>query len=109
MLVEPDTRIFAKAGAASEAALAAADPGRLTLYEPDLAAVSRAATQNRHGPIEPVARTVVTAAPARRPKRHYTVGRDARLAGLIPHLPVGGRDRLIARAIGVAKVKPVGP
>lgn len=109
VLIEPSataTAIFAKAEIAGRAALEAADPDRVALYGPQLEAVAKAAARQKPGPVDPVARVVVKALTARRPKRRYTAGRDARLASILSHLPLGLRDRLVATAIGVANVKP---
>jgi NAD(P)-dependent dehydrogenase (short-subunit alcohol dehydrogenase family) len=109
ILVDPGataTTIFDKAQAAGEAALATADPAQLARYEPHLAAVAKAAARQKPGPVDPVARVILKAVSARRPKRRYLTGRDARLAGVLSHLPVGLRERLVASAIGVANVKP---
>jgi NAD(P)-dependent dehydrogenase (short-subunit alcohol dehydrogenase family) len=109
VLIEPGataTSIFDKATVAAEAALAEADQDRVTLYGPQLEAVAKTAARQKPGPVDPVARVVVKAATARRPKRRYTAGRDARLAGTLSHMPGGFRDRLVAIAIGIANVRP---
>lgn len=108
VLVEPGgtaTAIFEKAGGAAMNALASADPARVALYEPHLAAVAKAAASQKLQPVDPVARVVVKAITTGRPKRHYTAGADARMAGFASHLPSGVRDRLVAGALGVANIK----
>jgi NAD(P)-dependent dehydrogenase (short-subunit alcohol dehydrogenase family) len=100
-----DTQIFAKAQTAADAGLAAADPGRVALYTEQLAAVGRAAARQRPGPVEPVARAVLTAVRARRPRRRYTAGTDARVFGILAHLPASQRDRLISAVFGLGKIK----
>ena len=108
VLVEPAgtaTAIFEKAGEAAMNALATADPARVALYEPHLAAVSKAAANQKLQPVDPVARVIVKAISTGRPQRHYTAGGEARIAGFASHLPSGLRDRLVAGALGVANVK----
>jgi hypothetical protein len=56
----------------------------------------------RLGPVDPVARAIVTAVTARRPKLMYLAGRDARLAAILARIPARPRARLIARAMGLA-------
>jgi NAD(P)-dependent dehydrogenase (short-subunit alcohol dehydrogenase family) len=96
-----DTAIFAKAGAAAEAAMAAADPDLVALYQPQLAAVTKAMARMRPGPVDPVAKMIVTAVEARRPKLVYLAGRDARLAAILARIPARPRARLIDRAMGL--------
>lgn len=108
VLVEPGstaTAIFEKAGRAAMNALASADPARVALYEPHLAAVSKAAANQKLQPADAVAGVVVKAIMIGRPKRHYTAGGDARMAGFASHLPSGLRDRLVAGALGIANIK----
>ncbi len=108
MLVEPGgtgTAIFEKAGAAATKALASADPARVALSEPHLAAIAKTAASQKLQPVDPVARVVVKAITTGRPKRHYTAGGEARMAGFASHLPSGLRDRLLAGALGVASIK----
>ncbi|MFT3866379.1 MAG: SDR family NAD(P)-dependent oxidoreductase [Solirubrobacterales bacterium] len=109
VLVEPggtETEIFAKAGAASEAALADADPARARLYRNHLEAFGEAAAKQKLGPVEPVARTIVKAIEARRPRRWYGVGSGTRAFTAISHLPDGARDRVVAAAFGLDRVEP---
>jgi NAD(P)-dependent dehydrogenase (short-subunit alcohol dehydrogenase family) len=107
VLVEPggtDTAIFAKAGDAAEAALAAADPARAALYGPHLQAFAKAAAKQALGPVEPVANAVVAAVEARRPKRRYSAGNGIRLFATLSHLPTGLRERLVTSAFGLGRV-----
>jgi len=107
-VVEPgatDTQIFAKAQTAADAGLASADPGRVALYADQLAAMGRVAARQRLSPVEPAARAVLTAVRARRPRRRYTAGNDARVLGILAHLPASQRDRLISAVIGLGKIK----
>jgi NAD(P)-dependent dehydrogenase (short-subunit alcohol dehydrogenase family) len=107
-LIEPgaaDTKIFAKAEAAAQARLSTADPGLAGLYRDQLAAVGKAASRQKLGPVEPIARTIVTAVQAAQPKRRYTVGTGARLGDLLARLPIGLRERAITAFFGLGKIK----
>lgn len=107
VLIEPggtDTRIFAKAAAATETALAAGDPARVALYRPQLEAIAKAAARQSLGPIEPVADALVTAIEARRPRRRYAAGNGVRLFAALSHVPTGLRERLVASAFGLNRV-----
>jgi NAD(P)-dependent dehydrogenase (short-subunit alcohol dehydrogenase family) len=109
VLVEPggtETEIFAKAGAASEAALADADPARARLYRNHLEAFGKAAAKQKLGAVEPVARTIVKAIEARRPRRRYGAGSGTRVFGAISHLPDPARDRVVATAFGLNGIEP---
>lgn len=104
VVVEPgatDTRIFAKAEASAEVSLKAADPDRLALYERQLAAIAKAAARQRTAPADSVAKTIATAVGAAAPRRHYTAGTDARMAGLLAAFPAGMKERLITRLLGL--------
>ena len=103
-VVEPgatDTRIFAKAAAGEEKALGQADPGQLALYQAQLAAVAAAQGRQRTAAAESVARVIAAAVAARAPRRRYTAGMDARLAGVLAALPAGLRDRAIRLVLGL--------
>lgn len=103
-IVEPGTtatEIFAKAGTAAQAALRAAAPEVVALYQDRLDGITRRMGRFRPGPAAAVARTIVTAVEARRPKVRYTVG-DARQFGILTKLPARARDRMIAGMLGVS-------
>jgi NAD(P)-dependent dehydrogenase (short-subunit alcohol dehydrogenase family) len=107
VLVEPggtDTEIFAKAGAASEAALADADPVRVGLYRGHLDAFAKAAAKQKLGSVDPVARTIAKAIEARRPRRWYGAGSGTRTFTALSRLPDPARDRLVAAAFGLSGV-----
>jgi NAD(P)-dependent dehydrogenase (short-subunit alcohol dehydrogenase family) len=111
VLVEPggtDTEIFAKAAAASEAALADADPARARLYRNHLEAFGKAAAKQKLGAVDPVAKTIVKAIEARRPRRWYGAGSGPRLFTAISRLPDPARDRVVAAAFGLNGVEPDG-
>jgi NAD(P)-dependent dehydrogenase (short-subunit alcohol dehydrogenase family) len=96
-----DTEIFGKAGTAAEAAMAAADPDLVALYQSQLDAVAKAMSRMRPGPVDAVAKVIVTAVEARRPKLLYLAGRDARLAGILARIPARPRARILARLMGL--------
>jgi NAD(P)-dependent dehydrogenase (short-subunit alcohol dehydrogenase family) len=104
IVVEPsatDTRIFAKAAAAATISLKSVDPGRVALYERQLDAIAAASARQRTAPVDPVAKTIAAAVGAARPRRHYTSGIEARMAGLLAGLPAGIKERLITRLLGL--------
>lgn len=75
----------------------------MELYQDRLAAIAAASARQRTAPADSVARTIVTAVRARSPKRHYTSGADARLAGVVASLPAGLRERLLVRLLGLRR------
>jgi NAD(P)-dependent dehydrogenase (short-subunit alcohol dehydrogenase family) len=104
VVIEPggtDTAIFAKAESAMRAALGAADPATVALYSDQLAAVAKAAARQKLGPADTVARAIVAAVEARRPRRRYAAGSGAALFGVLAHLPAGTRERLIKTVFGL--------
>lgn len=103
VVIEPGatgTRIFAKADAVAQAGLAAIDPGQVELYQARLDAVAKASAAQRTRPPESVAATILAAVQARTPKRRYTTGQDARMAGLLTALPAGLRERILRGFLG---------
>jgi len=109
VVVEPggtQTDIFAKADAEMRTSLAAADPNRAGLYTSQLAAFGKTAATQKLGPVDPVAKAVVKAVIARRPKRHYTAGSGTALFGVLAHLPAGLRERLISTVFGLRRAAP---
>jgi NAD(P)-dependent dehydrogenase (short-subunit alcohol dehydrogenase family) len=107
IIIEPsatDTKIFAKSAAAAEVALGAASPDRVALYQPQLGAVAAATARQRMDPAQTVTDVIIGAVEARNPRALYTAGRDARLAGVLTRLPHRTRDRLLTRALGLAKL-----
>ncbi|GAA3734089.1 SDR family oxidoreductase [Plantactinospora mayteni] len=103
------TSIFAKADTAARAALALADPARVALYDGPLAAVADAMARQKLESVDPVARAILQAVRANRPRRRYVVGSGARTMGLLAHLPAGLRDRLVAGALGLRGPAPAAP
>jgi NAD(P)-dependent dehydrogenase (short-subunit alcohol dehydrogenase family) len=104
--VEPggtDTEIFAKAARAADRAFAAADPQRLALYRPALRAFAAASARQRLDPGSTVIKAVTAAVLDRRPRTHYVAG-NARVIAMLARLPMGTRDRLLARTLGLSKL-----
>jgi NAD(P)-dependent dehydrogenase (short-subunit alcohol dehydrogenase family) len=104
IVVEPggtDTAIFRKAETSAQAALATADPAKVALYQDQLAAVAKAAAKQKLGPADAVAKTIVAAVAARKPKRRYTAGSGTAVFSILAHAPVGVRERLIKTVFGL--------
>jgi NAD(P)-dependent dehydrogenase (short-subunit alcohol dehydrogenase family) len=109
VVVEPggtQTEIFAKAEADMRTWLAAADSDRVALYRNQLAAFGAAAAKQKLGQVEPVAKVIVKAVGARRPKRHYAAGKGVALFGVLAHLPAGLRERLLTTVFGLRRTTP---
>jgi NAD(P)-dependent dehydrogenase (short-subunit alcohol dehydrogenase family) len=108
VVVEPGgtaTEIFTKSGAAASAALAGTDARRAALYDDQLAAVAKAVDKMKPGPVDAVARVVVTAITTGRPRRLYRVGPGARSMGALSHLPAVLRDRMVRTAFGLTTLQ----
>lgn len=104
-LVEPgamDTAIFATADKASADLGWAGSPDVQRHYTRALDAVRDTAARQSLGPVAPAVNAVVRALTARRPNALYTTGRDGRAFALLSRLPVGARDRLVLRAMGIS-------
>jgi NAD(P)-dependent dehydrogenase (short-subunit alcohol dehydrogenase family) len=103
-VIEPGgtaTAIFQKADAATRAALAAADQATVALYSDQLAAAAEAAARQKLGPADAVAKTIVAAVEARKPRRRYTAGPGVAVFGVLAHLPASLRERLIKTVFGL--------
>ncbi|MBV9451344.1 MAG: hypothetical protein JO345_36200 [Streptosporangiaceae bacterium] len=57
------------------------------------------------GPVDPVARAILTAVQARTPKRFYSVGTGVRLGAVLARLPISVRERAVAGFFGLSKIK----
>jgi NAD(P)-dependent dehydrogenase (short-subunit alcohol dehydrogenase family) len=104
VVIEPggtDTAIFQKADTATQAALGAADPARVALYSDQLAAVAKAAAKQKLGSADAVAKTIVDAVTARKPKRRYMAGSGVAIFGVLAHLPTSLREQLIKTVFGL--------
>lgn len=102
-----ESSIFDKAGTAAQAAMASADPQQVALYARQLQAVGKALSGQKPSPPQTVADVIVKAIEAKRPKTRYIANSDARPFGAIARLPVGLRDRLLTRILGLNKIPPV--
>jgi NAD(P)-dependent dehydrogenase (short-subunit alcohol dehydrogenase family) len=98
-----DTEIFAKADRSAADALSIADPAGVALYRPALDAYAAASAKQRLDPVQTAVRAIVAATLSPRPKTHYVAG-NARVFAVLARLPVGARDRLLARTLGLAKL-----
>jgi NAD(P)-dependent dehydrogenase (short-subunit alcohol dehydrogenase family) len=104
-VIEPggtDTAIFRKAETAAQAALGATDPAKAALYSDQLAAVAKAVSRQKLGPADAVAKTIVAAVEAGKPKRHYAAGSGTAIFGVLAHVPASLRERLIKTVFGLA-------
>jgi NAD(P)-dependent dehydrogenase (short-subunit alcohol dehydrogenase family) len=109
VVIEPgttETAIFARAGAAADAAMQHADQQRIALYQAHLAAYEKAMARFKPGPVDKVAEVIVRAVEARRPKRRYAVAEARTLGGILPKLPAVLRDRILANAVGLNGLNP---
>jgi NAD(P)-dependent dehydrogenase (short-subunit alcohol dehydrogenase family) len=103
-VIEPggtETAIFRKAETAAQAALDATDPAKAALYSDQLAAVAKAAAKQKLGPADAVAKTIVAAVEAGKPKRHYAAGSGTAIFGVLAHVPASFRERLIKTVFGL--------
>jgi NAD(P)-dependent dehydrogenase (short-subunit alcohol dehydrogenase family) len=106
VMLEPGalrTEIFRRADAAQAEASAQLSEEQLALYAAQSAAIGAASAKMRLGPPEGLARAVLKALNAARPKPRYVVGSDARMMGLLSRLPLRTQDRLVRGALGLNK------
>ncbi len=106
-LIEPgpvQTPIWKKSRARVDDRIEHAAPDRVALYDSDLEAVRRAGSKSEQQaiPVDPVVRAIVHAIRAKRPRARYTMPRSERFTcGLLRSLPVGLRDWLLRKAMGL--------
>ncbi|MFC6158342.1 SDR family NAD(P)-dependent oxidoreductase [Kribbella jiaozuonensis] len=108
VVIEPgttETEIFARAGAAADAAMQQADRDRVGLYQAHLAAYEKAMGRFKPGPVEKVAEVIVRAVESRRPRRRYAIAEARTLGAILPKLPPGLRDRALTTAVGLNSIK----
>jgi NAD(P)-dependent dehydrogenase (short-subunit alcohol dehydrogenase family) len=111
VLIEPDgtrTAIFANAERQAETDLARADPARAGLYDEQLRAIAAAGASQRLGEADVVARVILKAVTASKPRRRYLAGPGTRLFAFLSHLPTGMRDAMVMRAMGLHKIPAAG-
>ncbi|HEX4401970.1 MAG TPA: SDR family NAD(P)-dependent oxidoreductase [Galbitalea sp.] len=99
-----ESSIFVKAGEASQAAMKSADPQRVALYVPQLEAVARALGAQKSSSPQTVADVILKIVEAKHPSARYIANSDARPFGMISRLPVGLRDRLLTRLLGLNNI-----
>lgn len=108
-IIEPgamQTRIFEKSAAAADQFRRRLPQHLVRLYGPALTAMAKASANQRMDSPQVVARAIVEAMTARRPKTRYLVGTGTGLIGFLRLLPDRARDRLLLRATGLANVVP---
>lgn len=71
------------------------------IYARAIEAADMTTAGSKKAPVDGVVATVVKALTARRPSARYFVGRDARAAMVLRHLPTGLRDRIMLRYRGL--------
>lgn len=103
-----DTPIFARAAEAADVSRERADRQVLQTYAPMIEAVRQAAGRMSLADPEAVAQVLVRAITDRRPRTRYSAGRGAGMLPMLGRLPDGLSDALVARAIGIARVRPGG-
>ncbi len=102
VVVQPgkvDTAIWQRSHAAAEALWRGYPREGRQRYQAAKEAVARLAGQGRRSDSRQVARCIVRALTARRPRARYVVGWDARLGIAFSRLPDAWRDWLIGRAL----------
>lgn len=105
-IIEPaaiQTRIFDKAGSASELSLQRIPADKRSLYDQAVAAVNSAFAKQPLSPTGVVVEAIVDALTSRKPRTRYAVGRGARLVVTLSHLPDRLRDRLLSGSLGLPK------
>ena len=108
-IIEPgsiDTRLWEKGQNAGDVLLGKMPPHGRELYDPAVDAVRQAAEKSAQGAIPPsaVAKAVVHALTAERPKTRYVVGTNARIQAVVARLvPDGMKDWLVAREMGLSR------
>lgn len=102
-----ETGIFATAAEAARKSLAAIPEETVALYSKQIAMVEKAGASMKAAPPKVVADTILRALTTSNPKARYSVGRDARMGGLVAHLPARTRDRLVRQIMGLSKLRPV--
>jgi short-subunit dehydrogenase len=104
VLIEPGaiaTTIFAKSGAAQEAALNTAPPERTLIYRPAIEAMRKVTAKSGADKISVVVEAVVAALTVRTPKPRVLIGKGASQLAFLRHLPIRIRDSLLMRSLGI--------
>ena len=89
------TDLFHKADEARQRDGYAGSAETQRIYAQAIEAADQAMASSRKAPVDGAVAIIVKALTARRPAARYFVGRDARAAMVLRHLPTGLRDRLL--------------
>jgi NAD(P)-dependent dehydrogenase (short-subunit alcohol dehydrogenase family) len=114
-VIEPGaiaTPMWEKSAKAAQAMLEAAPPEALALYAEAIQAVRQTAAHSAKIAVDPiaVARAVLHALAAAKPKTRYVVGGGAKIQAAVAQLvPDRVRDRLVAKAMRLPKTAPSAP
>jgi len=110
-IVEPgniDTPIWQKGQGKADVLLGKMPPHGRELYDPAVGAMRQAAEKSAQAAIPPsaVAKAVVHALTAEKPKTRYVVGTDARIQAVVARIvPDSVKDWLVAREIGLSQTR----
>lgn len=114
-VIEPGaiaTPMWEKSAKAAQAMLEAAPPEALALYADAIQAVRQTAAHSAKSAVDPieVARAVLHALAAAKPRTRYVVGGRAKIQAAVAQLvPDRVRDRLVAKAMRLPKTAPSAP
>lgn len=114
-VIEPGaiaTPMWEKSAKAAQAMLEAAPPEALALYAEAIQAVRQTAAHSAQSAVDPieVARAVLHALAAAKPRTRYVVGGRAKIQAAVAQLvPDRVRDRLVAKAMRLPKTAPSAP
>ena len=104
--IEPgaiESPFFEKSSASARARLRR-DSEAWPIYERAIATATKAMAETRTSSVEAAAATIARALTARRPRARYVLGVEARLGlGVLRHLPVGVRDRVLLGSLGLTR------
>lgn len=106
ILIEPGalrTEIFAKSETHQRRSLAEQDRKIVGIYEPAIDAARKAMGSSPADDPDVVARAVMTALTARRPKPRVLVGKGASTLAILSKLPARTRDGLLLGQLGITK------
>ncbi len=99
------TKIFEKSAAAAQEARQQCPNQQQQLYAAGLAALNKAQTNQHMDDPVLVARVIVQALTARKPKTRYSVGQGAGMIGIVRFLPDRTRDNLLLSMFGLNKIQ----
>ena len=96
-----ETDLFQKADEARQRDGYAGSAETRQIYAHAVEAADQVAVSSRKAPVDGAVAAIVKALTARRPAARYFVGREAKAARMLRHLPTGLRDRLLLRSRGL--------